>query len=345
MDPRVTAVINRNGGVIARAEALDLGMSPGEIRAQVESGRWVRLRRGVYAPAETWTSLDEYVGRPLLRARAAVAQMRRGWVLSHDSAAHALGLPILRPKDPLVHVTRPGWTNAWTENGIKHHLAGFRDQQVQVVDGLRVLDLARTAVDIAREHGLDAGVVACDGAMRMGIRRAEMVAAYEPMEHWTGVPAARTSVRLADPGAQTPIESLGRLLVEEAGIGSPETQFPLWTPMGLVWCDMRVGNQIIETDGGLKYLSIAAGGVADRPVKEIVMDEKKRERLIKDEGLGVTRLFWEDHWGRRRAEAIARLRADAADARARYGDELPERLARQAAQIRAEYGVRRQGGA
>lgn len=131
--------------------------------------------------------------------------------------------------------------------------------------------------------------------------------------------------------------------MEEAGIGSPETQFPLLTPMGLLWCDMRVGNQIVETDGRLKYLSIADGGVADRPVDVIVMDEKKRERLIKDEGLGVTRLFWEDHWGRRRAEAIARLRADAADTRARYGDELPERLARQAAQIRADHGVRRPG--
>ena len=50
--------------------------------------------RGVYAEAQLWDSLDEYAGRPLLRARAALRKMRRGWVLSHDSAAHALGISV-----------------------------------------------------------------------------------------------------------------------------------------------------------------------------------------------------------------------------------------------------------
>jgi hypothetical protein len=343
MHPRVSAAIAHNHGLITRSEALDHGLSPGEIRHLVRTRRWLMVRRGVYTPAEIWAELDEYVGRPLLRARAAVMTMRRGWVLSHDSGAHALGLPVLRAREPLVHITRPGWTNAWTEHGVKHHLAGFLDRQVREVDGLPVLDLARTAVDISREHGADAGIVACDGALRMGATRSELVAAYGPMQHWSGVRTARTCVDLADPGAQTPIESLGRMLVLEAGIGEPETQFPLLTAMGLIWCDIRVGNHIIEPDGRLKYRPLAQGGVADRPVEDVVMDEKKRERMIRDEQLGVTRLFWEDLWGRRRAEAIRRLRADAADSRARFGPVLHERLARQAAELRARYGDLRPG--
>ncbi len=76
--------------------------------------------------------------------------MRRAWVLSHDSAAHASEMAILTPEDPLVHVTRPGWTGAWTEFGVKHHLARYLPEQVVEVEWApHVLDLARTAVDIA----------------------------------------------------------------------------------------------------------------------------------------------------------------------------------------------------
>ena len=51
---------------------------------------------------------------------------------------------------------------------MKHHLARFAQDQVVEVNGLRVLDLARTAVDIAREHGTPYGEIACDSAMRGG---------------------------------------------------------------------------------------------------------------------------------------------------------------------------------
>lgn len=343
MNPRVSAAISRNGGVIARAQCLDLGVSPAEIRTLLRNQSWIRVRRGVYAPMELWETLDEYVGRPRLRARAAVLTMRRGWVLSHDSSAHEWEMSILCPKDPLVHVTRPGWTNAWTENGIKHHLAGFGEHEVHRIGRVPVLGLARTAVDLAREHGFDAGVVACDSALRMGVERSALTAAYERMDHWTGVGHVRASVAFADPGAENPHESLGRILVAEAGLDEPETQFPLMTPRGLLWCDIRVGNHIIETDGRIKYRAVADGGVATMSPEEVVWEERKRERLIRDEQLGVTRLTWADYWGRNRDAAIERLRADAHDTEARYGPILHERLARQADRIREEFGVRRPG--
>ena len=138
--------------------------------------------------------------------------MRRDAVLSHDSAAHALGLDILAPDKPLVHVTRPGFTGAWTEYGVSHHLARFRPAQVQVVDGLRVLDAARTAVDIARSRGVLHGLPVCDSAMRHGVTRAQLEEALAPMTNWPGVSAARLAVDLADPGAESVAETLGRHL-------------------------------------------------------------------------------------------------------------------------------------
>lgn len=339
MHPGVQATFATNHGLITRAEALDLDVSPLEIAHLVRTGAWVIVRRGVYAEAALWKSLDEYAGQPLLRARAAIRKMRRTWVLSHDSAAHALGMSILQPDEPFVHVTRPGFTGAWTEFGVKHHLARYLPEQVNVLDGLRVLDLARTAVDIARERGLVDGVVACDAAMRMGTSRAGLMAAYAPMRSWRGVRAARAAVDLADPGAQNAHESLGRMLVTELGYGRPETQFPLLTDIGPVWCDIRIGRHIIETDGRIKYRPPERGGLATRRPEDVVWDEKKRERLIRDEGLGVSRVYWEDYWGARRIEAKARLRADIEETIARFGTELPERLVRQAAEMRAHWSA------
>lgn len=343
MDPRVIAAFGTRGGVMSRNQLLDLGVSPGEIRRLVRQGFWVRVRRGVYTTAEIWEAADEYVGRQMLLARAAILQMRRAWVMSHDSAAHEQRMPILAPREPHVHVTRPGFTNAWTENGVKHHLARFAERQRVVVGGRPMLDLARTAVDIARERGTKDGFVACDAARRMGVTAAELLVAVEPMENWPGSRAARLCAQLADPGAANAHESLGRELVHEAGIGDPETQFPIRTSEGIKWCDIRVGNHMIETDGKIKVRAVADGGVATKPAADVLFDERKRERLVRDRRTVVTRLYWEDYWGERRKAAIRRLQTDHADSVRLYGAVLDQQLALEAEEIRALYDGRRPG--
>lgn len=339
MDPRLAALITTHG-LITRSQALDLGLSPGEVRRLLRHHEWLPLRRGIYTTRAHWDSLDEYVGQPRLLAVAAGMAATRGWVLSHDSACHLLGLPVLRAERPLVHLTRPGWTNAWTEYGIRHHLAGFEQHQVVEVDGVRALDLARTAVDMAREHGLKAGVVACDAAMRKGVTTRDLEAAYARMTSWPGIRSARTAVDLADPGAESPLESLARELVIEAGIGIPDTQFPVKTTRGLYWADLQVGNHVVEADGEVKLRALADGGVADDPRRSL-HEEKLRERALADRGLVVTRVVWEDIWGRRRAEAIARLRRDHAEAVARFGAGVSPALAQEAVELRRRYGDRR----
>src|SRR3546814_16453565 len=121
------------------------------------------------------------------------------------------------------------------------------------------------ALPISRERGRRHGLVACDGVMRRGVTRAELLAAVEPMEHWPGSIAARWSVAHADPGAENANESLGRELVLEAGVGEPETPFQVATHAGVKWCDIRAGNQVHENDGFLKYLPRGGGGVHLRP--------------------------------------------------------------------------------
>lgn len=321
-----------NHGLITRSQALDLGVSPGAIRALLVH-EWVVVRRGVYAERVLWESLDPYRGRPRLRTRAAVLKMNRGWVLSHDSSAHQQGLDILAPAKPFVHITRPGHTNAWTKAGVKHHLAGFEPDQVVTVDGLACLDLARTCCDIARERGVIHGVPAMDSALRRGVPRNALVAASVPMAFWPGVTAVRQSIELADGGAATIAESLGRLLVKELGIGEVETQFPIQLEDQVAWCDLRVGCHIFEVDGHVKYRSTGSGGLAERP-DDVLWKEKKREREIRAEGLGVSRIIWEDFWGGQRSEAKRRLRADYDVTVTRFGTKLPAHLERFAQEMR-----------
>ena len=324
-DPGIAARFAVQHGLITRAQALDLGLSSSAIQFLIRRGEWVVVRRGVYADTAAWHELDDHRGKPLMRARGAVMTMRRGWVLSHDSAAHALGMAILRSDPAFVHITRPGVTNAWTKTGVKHHLARYTPEQVVTAEGLPSLDWARTAVDIAREHGVIAGTVAADSAMQHGVSRSALVLAHEPfMRCWPGVTAVRRSVALADGDAESPGETLLRLLVVEMAIGEPHTQFPVRLADGrLFWCDLRVGNHLFEFDGLIKYRRPEAGGIATDDPDQVVIQERQRERLICAEGFGMSRVVWAELWGAARTSTKARLAAEVAVTRDRFGDEVP----------------------
>jgi putative AbiEi antitoxin of type IV toxin-antitoxin system len=331
-----------NGGLLTRSQALDAGLSPGTIRHLVRTGALVILRRGVYADGELWRSLDPYRGQHQLRTRAALKTMRRGWVVSHDSAGHEHELDLLLPPEPHVHITRPGFTTAWTEYGVKHHLARFQEEQVVQLNGLQVLDIPRTAVDIAREHGRPYGEVACDSAMRMGVSRAALEAALEPMRSWPHVTRAREAVAFADPRAASVAESLGRELVEELmtrlGITARlELQFPVPLRTGKVaWCDILLGCHDFEPDGHIKYIPVEEGGLADKPAHEVLWAEKKRERDLHQLRIGTSRIFWEDYWPPQRAVALKRMADEYEETRSRFGEVLPEYLVRKARELRGE---------
>ena len=98
----VSAAWSRAGKHLTR------GCRPITLAGLVRTGAWVLVRRGVYMPAELWRALDPYDGRARARARAAHLQMRAAHVLSHESAARELGMPILTPDTELIHVTRRG---------------------------------------------------------------------------------------------------------------------------------------------------------------------------------------------------------------------------------------------
>ena len=94
-------------------------------------------------------------------------------------------------------------------------------------------------------------------------------------------------------------------------------------------------------DGRLKYRQVEDGGVARKPAGDVVWEERKRERAICAEGLGMSRVIWDELFGTQRERLKKRLRDEYAVTLARFGDVLPPHLAETAARLRAERARRR----
>ncbi len=338
MTPRIEGIMTAQHGLITRRQALAAGLAPEAIDRATRQGAWVIVRRGVYTTRELWQSLPRIEDIQLTRDRAASLRIGRPHVMSHDSAALELDLAILRPKPPITHVTRPGVVGSHLRHGVKHHLAPYLLSQVAVAHGRPVLGPARTAADIAREHGVAPGVVAFDSALRAGTEPLEVERAISAMSYWPGVTVAREAWDAADPGADSVGETLSRLLVEALGHGRPETQFGLTDGTRTAWCDLRLGRQVYEFDGAVKYRRIEDGGLAQVDPADVLWYEKQRQDWVCGFKLGMSRLVWGDVFGPRREHTLRRLEREYLDTAARFGtsiDDLTPYLVRRPRRRRA----------
>lgn len=318
---RATAVLLGQHGLITRRQARAAGLSDRDVRSLLARREWVPLRRGVYVEAAHWASLDPFREQPLLRVRAARLTLRSPWlVFSHDSASflHRMGVP--DAARALVHVTHHKVHGDAVRAGVKHHLAPYLLEQVVWVDGLPVLDPARTALDMAREHGLMTGVACCDRALRLGNTRSELREARAAMWCWPGSRIMDEAIGLADPGAESWLESTGRVLVHSLGYGRPQTQFGLTDGHRTVWCDMRLGRHIFECDGELKY---AEDNLTGQPPRTVLRHEKERQDFITGFKLGASRITAQDTGPGVRA-ALLRLRREYDDTCARFGSDITD---------------------
>lgn len=303
MRPQLRALASAQGGLITRVQALDAG----------------------YTERELWESLSGYDEQAGLRDLAVHLTMKTEHLMSHDSAARAQGIPQLHPLHELSHVTREGVGGSRTERGVKHHLTRLGLLNTVEVNAMRMTGPARTAVDLGREHGHAAGTVACDAVLhqgqKTGLVREDLRAVAATMWCWPDITRSKAAIEIADAGAESPGETLLRLLVWELGIGVPETQFAIRISSDVVWIDVRVGRHMFDFDGRLKIRSIANGGVAECPVEDVVWDERERQRQVCAEGLGMSRVIWDELFGRPRRKTLARLAGEYAVTVARFGED------------------------
>jgi hypothetical protein len=324
MHPEVVAIMSANHGLITRKQALAAGLTAKRIDRLVRTREWIAVRRGVYAEAAFVEAQSTVRERRLLADRAACLRVSMAFVRSHDTAAYELDLDILAPRNPFTHVTRPVVVGSHLRHGVKHHLAPYTQDQVVEANGFRCLDPARTALDIAREHGGRAGMVAVDSARRMGVSIDDLWRAESGMWSWPEVTIVRESIELSDPDSDSVGETLGRELVTELGFGRPKTQFGLTADGRTAWCDLRLGRHVFEFDGRVKYQRVDEGGFALTSADQVVWREKQRENWVCGFHLGMSRIVWADFWGDRRQQALARFRREFLQTRELFGDSVED---------------------
>lgn len=318
--PVIARLLAQHGLITARQLA-GAGLDAGDVRRLLAAGALVRLRRGVYADADAWSCLDPFRAQPLLRMRAArLTLTSEDYAFSHDSSAIALRMGAPDARTSLVHVSRTKVHGDAVRAGVKHHLAPYRARDLTQVDGLPVLDRARTAVDMVREHGRAHGLAACDAALRAGVRRGELYDVLDTMTAWPHSRCVRWCIEHADRGAETYLESLVRDFVLELGIGRPATQFGLSDGHRTAFADLRVHRHLFEADGLLKYDD---DNPSDTEPRQVLRQEKERTDFLTGFKLGMSRVTHHDlHSGR--PAALRRAAREYADTCRRFGKDIDD---------------------
>jgi very-short-patch-repair endonuclease len=265
--------------IFTRADALACGWSDSALSRAVRSGRVAKLRRNQF------TSI-EHQNDPVLAAVAA-ARMCGGSVVSHRSAALFHGLPLLdaAPRRPDLTVN-PRCTGDVAAALL--HRATLRPEDVIEIDGTPVTSLTRTLVDLARTLPTSAAVVTIDAALHRGATDAHRLEdVRRACRGWPGVRKVPLALALCDPRAESPLESVSRLVIRRLRLPTPELQTSLHDDRGMFigrvdfyWPTPGV---VGEADGRSKYSSRA-----------VLLEEKRRQQSLEEMGLVVVRWDWND---------------------------------------------------
>lgn len=275
----VGALLARAGaaqhGVVARWQLVRRGLSEREIEGLLNRGHLQPLHRGVYAVGHRVLSREGWW-------HAAVLAGGPGTVLSHRSAAEALGLLWRREID--VEVTRARSFRG--RKDLRCHQAVLRADEVTAVDGIPVTSAFRTAFDIAG----------------MGDRRL-----VEVVLHELKLRRIAEAVSFEELLRRHPRKAGARLLCEvrasKAPVGVPRNEFEesfvaFLDAYGLPRAEMNaplmLRERFFEIDALWRPQRLAVE-LDSREVHETddgFESDRERDRILLAEGWRTTRITW-----------------------------------------------------
>lgn len=287
--------------VFDRAALRAASWSDSAISRALASGRLAQVRRGWFAAP----------GHDAERAAAlAVAQARTATVLSHRTAAAMHGLPIVGARTPVPEITVPP---RWAGNAADAHLhrATLGTDDVVLVDGVPITSVARTLIDLGRSRPRMSSVAALDKALHEGwVSYDDLDAVLRKCWNWPGIRRAQRAVRLADGRAESPLESVSRLVMRAVHLPMPTPQTWVRCRLGMrsrldfYWDEFGVAG---EADGRAKY--------RDDPDERD--REKERQGYLEDDNMIFVRWGWDLPW---RAPQLFRTRVQHSLERGRLRD-------------------------
>jgi hypothetical protein len=220
-------------------EALDAGtLTFRELR------RWhFAMYPGVWAPRGVDPSLSD-------RARAAWLWSGRRGVIAGLSASAMLGTKWVEPENPveLIHANRRA------PEGVVVHADALAPGEWLTIDGVPVTRAARAAFDMGRRLASKDAVQRLDALMNAtGVTVDEIEEVIDRHPGVRGLRQLRSTLTLVDGGAESPFESLTRLLLLKNGFPPIQTQIEVTDQFGRVfaridmgWPEYRVG---VDFDG------------------------------------------------------------------------------------------------
>ncbi|MCW2652217.1 MAG: hypothetical protein QOE41_1375 [Mycobacterium sp.] len=111
-----------------------------------------------------------------------------------------------------------------------------------LVDQMAVTTPARTAFDIGRRLPLTGAVQRIDALMHAtDVKAVDIEAVIDRHPGVRGLAQLRRTLQLVDGGAESPYESLTRLLLVQAGFPVPQTQIPVIDDFGAVFARVDMG--------------------------------------------------------------------------------------------------------
>jgi very-short-patch-repair endonuclease len=286
MLPMLQAAAASSGGAFTRQQAVDAGYTPDAIRHRLRAGLWVALRRGVYVHRSLYDGCAGDRERHALNVAAAVLTVGGACAVgSHQSAALLHGLDLPQPPALASLTTPPGTPGRDRARGVHLHRAALPAAHVCRAAGVPVTTVPRTVVDLARTLPFGDAVVVADGALHLQATSPdELRQALAACRRWPGSPQAAAVVRFADAAAESPLESMARVMFAGQGLPPPLAQAPIGDGRPFARVDFLWPGQatIVETDGLAKY---------DQP--DALRLEKLRQERLEQLGYKVVRLTWE----------------------------------------------------
>lgn len=268
------------------------GMDSRKIARLVASGKLVRVRRGGYVAAASWNVLSparQELLRILVHHHTSLPSASGMLTYSHTTAARLHGLSLWRA-DSLIHLTqRFKASRGGNAVDVVPHTAELPEGAITRRYGLPVTTLEQTAVDCSRTLPFVPALIIAEHALSKGANRTAMLSIVETLAGHKNVANARDVLKNASSLSESPDETRTLDFVRRMHLPLPAQQERVLTRNGehrldFAWREWKLA---LEFDGKIKYFDY-------RPTDEAVFQERRREKVLMEEGWTVLRIEWSD---------------------------------------------------
>src|SRR5262245_39625693 len=294
MNPEIEELLDMQGGVATSGQILTR-ITRHRFEAAVNCGVLERMWQGVYCRGEP---TDE------LRLRGLDLSSGNTVPVCLGTAAAMYGFDTEDTVD--LHVLNPPGGQIRSADGLVVHRR--EGAPLVTVDGGPVTAPAWTAVEVARGLRRPRALATLDAALRSETcGRPELWRAAVEQAGRRGIVAVRELIALADPLAESPMESEARLVMIDGGLPIPELQYEV--------VDGNRERRRVDFAWPERRVAVEYDGVDWHSDPEAMKRDRRRRAALEDVGWVVISIVFEDV--RYRAwEVVARIDAQLRHARA-----------------------------